>query len=429
MTAPRPDANDGGVWELLAARIATELGLDFTGPRQQDLQHGLASLAPDMGCLDAWACAQRLLTAPWPQQLAGQLASHLTVGESYFFRDPHLLDLLAGELIPQLVRRRRAEGRLQLRVWSAGCCSGEEPYTLAILLNEALPDIGQWDVAITATDINPRYLEKARAGRYSEWSFRGVAADVRQRYFERSEGGWQVSPDIQRRVRFAHLNLAQPVYPSPVNGTEAVDILFCRNVLMYFRPPQAHEAARRLSSALAEGGWLVVSPSEACTMRFPALVPVSFEAGVVYSRPTGPLRMGMPAALLVEPEQSHVRFEDVAQPAASVAQRLLPPSYWAKVLADWGELDEALAWCDRWLAQDRLDASGHCLRGLILMERGDAARAREALRRCLYLDPGCALAHFALGQLARAAGREREARRHVAAAERLRARASAQEAA
>src|SRR5207247_2070102 len=115
--------------------------------------------------------------------------SHVTVGESYFFRDQPLLDVFAGELLPQLIRERRAQGQLRLRVWSAGCSSGEEPYSLGMLLKMALPDIERWDIGILATDINPRLLAKAAAGRFTEWSFRGMPAAIRRRFFTRAADG------------------------------------------------------------------------------------------------------------------------------------------------------------------------------------------------------------------------------------------------
>jgi len=281
----------------LGARIAEELGLHFAPERYSDLDRGVAAVAQQLGHTDAQAFAAWLCVAPWDQRLVRTLATELTVGETYFFRDHGLLRIVSDQVLPELIRLRRAQGRLELRLWSAGCCTGEEAYSLAILVREALPDLPQWRVSIMATDINPQFLDRARAGLFREWAFRGAPAQLRQRYFEREgEGSWRVAAHIRRMVRFEELNLAGKMYPSPFSGTDAIDLLFCRNVLMYFSPPRVDDVVARLRQSLAEGGWLVVSPSEACGCHFPGLVPENFDEGVLFRRPAARAwRQEMPA--------------------------------------------------------------------------------------------------------------------------------------
>lgn len=412
------------VLALLAERIAAELGLHFPQTRIDDLRRGLASAAQDFDMSDAAACADWLLAVPWTETQLRVLASHLTIGETYFFRDTPLLNAFAGHILPEVLHRKRAQGRRALRIWSAGCCTGEEPYSLAILIEQALPDLAEWDVAITATDINPRFLEKARTGRYSEWSFRGAPAGVRQRYFQRvAEDRHQIDARIQALVSFAELNMAQETYPCAINGTDAVDVIFCRNVLMYFSAPQARRVVRRLQQSLAKDGWLIVSPSEASSAAFPGLNPVNFESAVVFRKQAAPRVEPVPAAAievsLVVPI-APVPLPVVA--AAPTVQPALSPDslrQTACTLADQGRLDEALTWCDKWIAADKLDPWGHYVRGLVLIEQGDAKSARDALSRCVYLRADFVLAHVALGQLARGAGNGAETARHFAAAGQL----------
>lgn len=403
----------------LAERIAVELGLHFPPARIDDLRRGLAGAARDFNMADASACAAWLLATPWTEAQLRVLASHLTIGETYFFRDTPLLNAFAIHILPELLHRRRAEGRRALRVWSAGCCTGEEPYSLAILIGQALPDLAEWDVAITATDVNPRFLEKARAGRYNEWSFRGAPAGLKQRHFERTaQGLYEIDPRIRTMVSFAELNMAQETYPCAINGTDAVDVIFCRNLLMYFSEPQARKAVERLQHSLGDLGWLVVSPSEASSTAFPGLDPVNFESAVVFRKQNGqPTQAVQTAAIEVE------TIGAIPAPAAAAAvpapESLQSLRQTACALADQGRLDEALAWCDRWVAADKLDPWSHYVRGVVLIEQGDANGARDALNRCVYMRPGFVLAHLALGQLVRGLGNEAEAARHFAVAGQL----------
>jgi chemotaxis protein methyltransferase CheR len=411
---------------LLADRIAQELGLYFPPQRMDDLRRGLAGAAQDFHMADEAACADWLLATPWTEAQVRTLASHLTVGETYFFRDTPLLNAFAGHILPELLHRRRAQGRRQLRIWSAGCCTGEEPYSLAILIEQAVPDLAEWDVAITATDVNPRFLEKARAGRYNEWSFRGAPVGLKQRYFKNTADGLcQIDAHIRALVSFAELNMIQETYPSAINGTDAIDVIFCRNLLMYFGEQQTRKVVQRLQQSLGDGGWLIVSPSEASSTAFPGLDPVNFESAVVFRKQAAQRGDAAPQRLETAPAAQAAAIEaEPIQPipvlaVPAVIESLASLRQTACALADQGRLDEALAWCDRWVVADKLDPWGHYVRGVVLIEQGDANGARYSLQRCVYLRQGFVLAHLALGQLARGLGNEAETARHFAVAGQL----------
>ena len=406
---------------LLAERIGSELGLQFEQKRMDELRRALAGATQDFGMADEAACARQLLATPWTEAQARTLAAHLTIGETYFFRDPPLLEAFSRHILPELLQERRAQGRHRLRIWSAGCCSGEEPYSLAMLIDQALPDRAGWNVEIRATDINPRFLAKAAAGRYGEWSFRGTPPGLKQRYFRRAaDGRFEVDEAIRAMVSFAELNLARDTYPCALNGTDTVDVIFCRNLLMYFTAEQARAASLRLERALGAGGWLVVSPSEASSTAFPGLDPVNFESAVVFRKPAAGRSVDSVAASPALPELRPIEVQPVAAAALPGVDSVAHARQAARELADQGRLDEALVWCERWVAADKLDPWAHYLSGVVLAEQGDALRARDALRRCVYLDPGFVLAHLALGHVARGLGEAAEATRHFAAADRLR---------
>jgi chemotaxis protein methyltransferase CheR len=445
------------------------MGLHFPSERWDDLKRGLAAAASEFGFADVAACAAWLLSAALTKAQVHVLASHLTVGETYFFREKGTFDVLAESVLPELVGSRRNRER-RLRLWSAACCTGEEPYSLAILLHQVIPDLADWHVTILATDINERFLQKAIAGVYGEWSFRESSGGFKERYFQCiGDGRYSILPEIRKWVTFAHLNLVEDVYPSLATDTNAMDLVFCRNVLMYFTLPQARRVAVNLRRALVEDGWLVVSPSEGSQELFSGFLPVNFPRVILYQkdeskvqtdqrRPPVPraetaecvlpafeaLLPGvplMPAALSTEPTLAPPP-QELSQPEASptpfavaaslyqqgryaeTAEMLLASfearaapdpqafSLLARALANQGGLADALAWCDRWIAADKLDSSAHYLRAVVLQEVGDDESARHALQRAIYLQPDFVLAHFALGNLARNGGKADEADKH-----------------
>jgi chemotaxis protein methyltransferase CheR len=457
-------------WSQLTEFIAERMGLHFPRERWGDLQRGLAGATREFGFEDAAACVGWLLSAPPTKAQLQVLASHLTIGESYFFRDKQTLEALAENILPELIRARR--GREQrLRIWSAACCTGEEPYSLAILLHQSLPDLRDWHVTITATDINASFLHKAAAGTYGEWSFRNAPAGLKERYFNRTaDGRFAIVPEIKKLVTFAHLNLVDDVYPWLRTDTHAMDVIFCRNVLMYFAPFQISKVIGELHHALVEGGWLAVGPSEASHALFPQFVTVNFPGAILYQKSNGPPRTeqrwapaplsevaqfvapaietplpwtppvaaavptesgpaappGKPALVETPLTPSAVaellyqqgRYAEAADTLiASFARHAPGPrafSLLARALANQGKLADALAWCDRWIAADKLDPAGHYLRAVVLLESGDHEQTRAGLQRALYLHPDFVLAHFALGNLARSRGKTGEAEKHFA---------------
>ena len=143
--------------------VATRMGLHFPRERWGDLERGITAAAREFDLPDAESCALRLLSTSPTQNHTEILASHLTVGETYFFREKRSFEVLEEHVLPELLRSRRGVER-RLRIWSAGCCTGEEPYSVAMLLDRLIPDPGEWNVTILATDINPRFLKKAAEG-------------------------------------------------------------------------------------------------------------------------------------------------------------------------------------------------------------------------------------------------------------------------
>ena len=427
--------------------VASRMGLHFPKERWRDLERGVAAAARDLDLPDAESCAHWLLSRTLTQSQMEILASHLTVGETYFFREKKSFEILEQHILPELLRSRRgAEQRL--RIWSAGCCTGEEPYSVAMLLDRLIPDPEAWHVTLLATDINPRFLRKAAEAAYGAWSFRDTPGWVRERHFKsRSDGRFKLHPRLRNKVTFSYLNLADDVYPSLLNNTNAMDVILCRNVLMYFTEKRAQQVVRNLYRSLVDGGWLIVSPTEASNILFSSFAAVQFPGVVLYRKIAG----AEPRAVVIgyqgpvfaaEPDASTLQAP-VAPPQPDVAEtgrsalhsevqqepglpgvpgvgEALPPeqddghalSATARNCANQGKLGAASEWCEKAIAADKLNPAHYYLLATIQQEQGQADAAVQSLMRALYLDPGFVLAHFALANVRLSQGRRREAGRH-----------------
>ena len=418
----------------LSQFVADEMALEFPETRWRDLERGIQAAASTAGAPDAVSYAEWLLSAPLSRTQIESLAGELTVGETYFFRDKRMFDLLEESILPALIRERQSGDR-RLRIWSAGCCTGEEPYSIAILLDRVLPLASQWQITILATDINPRYLRKASEGIYTEWSFRNPPAWLKQGYFTPAPGKrYQILPRIRNRVTFEYLNLAEDTYPSLSGHTNAMDLIFCRNVLMYFSPERVRHVAGKMNRCLVDKGWLIVSPTEVSSDMFPQFTPVYYDGAILYRKGRAPAPVapawpipeipvpqpffepqvtGVPQVLFEAGEFAEAK-EQIETATEEAEPNVEQMTLLAKICANMGELSKALEWTEKALAADKLRPGVHYLRATILQEQGAADEAAAALRRTIYLEPGFVLAYFALGNLALGRRQRGEAERHFA---------------
>ena len=409
----------------LSAMLAARTGLHFPQERWGDLEKGIAAAAPKFGMPDAPSCARWLLDAAPTRNQIEILASHLTVGENYFFRDERCFEILEQHVLPERLQARGNATR-RLRIWSAGCCTGEEAYSIAMLLDRLIPPGAESGATILATDINPAFLRKAAQGVYGEWSFRATPAWLRERYFDPAKNArFEIKRSVRQRVTFSSLNLADDIYPSLTNDTSAMDVIFCRNVLMYFTAAQAKKVVEKLRRALVEGGWLIVSPAETSTRLFSRFAAVEFAGAVLYHKlahtplqaaalpPQTPAADAASAIGWLAAPPSPDRAEPRSDQAAACEESAgAAPLRTALVCANQGKLAEAAQWCEQAIAADKLDPASQYLLATIRLEQGQSDAAAQSLLRTLYLDPGFVLAHFALGGVCLSQSRHREAQRH-----------------
>jgi chemotaxis protein methyltransferase CheR len=384
------DDTVGNVLDLAAQRVEAATGLTFAGPRRRQFDAALDPMAAALGLPGAAACASWLLAGPWDDAHSALCARFLTVGETYFLREPRAFDLVCDQARALLARGAARA----LRIWSAGCCTGEEPYSIALALRRGVPQLPPGRVDILATDLNDAFLDVARAGIYRRWSFRRTdPLELAPFVKPLGDGRYEVDASLRAQVRFATLNLAEGTYPS------AMDVIFCRNVLMYFGPAQAARVVARLRDSLVDGGWLVVNASEASTRLFQGLTPVFFEDAVFFRKDARPAPMPAVAAVApaaqVLPEPAPVPHSEPLAAARPVAPVPADDAAMARVhaLAQSGGREEALQCLRRVVEAEALSAPLQQRAALFALEHGDPALARHCVRRLLYLEPDSAPGH------------------------------------
>ncbi|MDP1836726.1 MAG: CheR family methyltransferase [Chlamydiales bacterium] len=270
------------LFATFTALLADKMGLFYPRNRWKDLEKKLYPLMVSLGFSDSTECIRMLTELLKQDESISDLAYHLTIGETYFFRDSRAYTLLEQNILPAIIQHRAKERKL--RIWSAGCCTGEEPYSIAMLLHRMLPDIEKWDIHLVGSDINNEFLRKARQGHYGKWSLRSTPADFRDNYFVPTTNGYQVAPEIMKMVRFMHANLVNEGHIDNNNTFDQMDLVLCNNVLIYFSREQVDKTIRRLTKAIVPQGWLEVSAIEAPFVNHPDLSARNFEGAVFFKK-------------------------------------------------------------------------------------------------------------------------------------------------
>lgn len=453
--------------------LEDHLGLKLQDAQLETLADSMQKRTRDLRAATVDKYVESLTTAG-PTVLQRELryfAERVTVGESYFFRHGEQLDAFAGAVLQELAQQRADHRRL--RILSAGCSRGEEPYTLAILVLENLLAFRSWNVDIVGADVNPRALDQARRGLYSPWSLRDTPEAVRRDYFRSVDGAYLLADFIRRMVRFEEANLLSDGPP----WIEApFDVVFCRNVLIHLVPEAVHQLVSRLESAVAPGGFLFLGPSETLRGlsrcfellhgrdafyyrripdREPGYQPASPTRALARTASAGAMRSAA-RATPTRPTAPRPREPARGSPVISKVVQALPGPLArvrnlfrqerfgealevlgalrsghgrgeaqddpdallleAGALAHAGRISEAEDTARQVLSADDQSPSAHYLLGLCREQAGDPDAARTQHEIAIYLDPAFALAHLHLGMLARRGGDFQTARRELKSA-------------
>ncbi len=219
-----------------------------------------------------------------------ELITLLTTGESYFFRDSGQFWLLENVLLPELIAYQRqaskSAGNIKpsLRIWSAGCSTGEEPYSLAILLTQLIPDWENWNLFILGTDINYESITQAKQGLYSPWSFRMVEPQSLPQYFQPRKNQWKIEEKYRQLVTFRVGNLARDHFPDLTGDLSQIDLIICRNVFVYFESQVISDIVEKFAKTLRYGGYLMTAHAELHGQNLEQFNPKVFAQSVVYQR-------------------------------------------------------------------------------------------------------------------------------------------------
>lgn len=231
-----------------------------------------------------------------------QLIPLITTIESYFFRDQGQINLLRMIVLPELIASR--QNTKSLTLWSAGCSTGEEPYTLSILLQQLIPDWGSWNLQILGTDVNEEALKKATQGLYTAWSFRMVDLELRNKYFMRQGEDWKINSLTQSSVQFFNLNLVKDSYCYPnYTPIQDVDLIICRNVFVYFEKEYINQVISKFFNVLKPGGYLITGHAELQGIenieKFQAKI---YPESMIYQRPIDLLKapLTIPPKLIID---------------------------------------------------------------------------------------------------------------------------------
>jgi chemotaxis protein methyltransferase CheR len=358
----------------LAALLSRSVGLEFPASRITFAELGMRRAMSRARERDVSAFARRVAREP---ALFASLVAEVVIGETYFFRDAAQFDVIRTVVLPEILARRTAE---PMRVWSAGCATGEEAYSLAILLESC--NVAE-RAQIVATDISAASIAAAYRARYPARSFRGNVDPWRGRCFVPAGDAWLIDPRFRGRISFAVHNLA-------AGGSDGVvaerdfDLIVCRNVLIYLEPAARERALNALAERLAPGGWLLTSPTDPMVPEHAGLEVVATDAGIAYRR--------------LAPAIAHdVRPRVVALPPRAAAART------AVAVTPLPDLRPS----------DAAAAEPHVAEALRLLDDGRPSEALIAARRARYLDRASPLAHLALGRAFRLCGRVDAARRSL----------------
>lgn len=373
----------------IAEQIARRYGLHFGDHNVDLLERGLLRLGESLG-LTVDALCSRLGAGERSTELWQKVVDFVTVNETYLFRHPEQLTLLWQKLIPE----RLATGQRSFRAWSAGCATGEEAYSIAMVLRNAAP---RCEVSVLATDISQPALAVAEKGRYGSHSLREPIPQPLASAFLRPtpDGGVEVSPDLRALVEFRHLNLVDKEQLSSVPS--GFDFIFCRNVLIYFTSEHNREVLLMLRDRLTDGGILILSALDQ-RERVPGLELQHIDGVPI-------LRRVEPARLPAHQQTARRELPQTPTPPprpllSAIAADTEERTAEVKAAADQGDLLHAARLARRLLQSDRTPSSLHLL-AMILSEQGKHSEAEQLLLEALNQNPTYVLGHLSLGLLER----------------------------
>lgn len=394
--------------------LSQETGIYFSHDRKQHLQMALDERL-SRGRYESYREYYHFIQShPQRQEEVRHLIALITVGETFFFRNSPHFDALVNAVLPEIIERKKKSHKT-IRVWSAGCSKGSEPYSIAITLREKFPLPQEWGISIFATDINHHVLDLARKGVYAFRDLSHMPEEYIRRYFHKSGHQYQLVDQIKKYVKFGYHNLARSSFQIP--ELQNLDIIFCRNVTIYFDLQTTKRIVEQFYDCLSFGGYLFIGHAETLWQITDKYELVEFPRAYVYRKTKGQMGTkglrhfaGVPAipldivppeqATSIAPEKKRRIFKDsdLKKPFSvhpPVENRLAQ----ATLLANQAQYEEAIRQLESIVKDDSLCQEAYYLLGVLYYNAGSYDQAIAQFGRVIYIDPGAALAYFNLAHI------------------------------
>jgi chemotaxis protein methyltransferase CheR len=446
----------------IKTHIADRCGLYFRDHDLKNLESGVTQRMKACGFDSVHSYYLHLTTSEEKETEFRELLNLLTINHTYFFRNEPQFVAFKDKVLPELIERKMQQAlesktgkKTLLRIWSAGCSTGEEPYTIAMILREVIPHPEDWDIEILATDASSEAMEKAKRGIYGANSMRLVEEPYRSKYFtqlasSKQNGDWKISSEIKQMVRFGFLNLVGDPYPPEM------DVIFCRNVTIYFETKTTIKIMENFAANMADPGYLFLGYSESLQFLTDKFRMASWQDGIYYRKTTGKPEEArtsiawqseepqiveeyveaMPLPELAAIIEHHEPVALTSEEFEAVRQQILRFIYLKeyssamalieKVSVEGGKMadihylaadiyanrnrhEDARARLKKALAIDSLFAPAYYLLGCMYLEESKSDKAKESLLKALYIDKDFIMARFYMAHMFRTEGRTSEA--------------------
>lgn len=359
-----------------------------------------------------------------------KIVTLVTIGETQFFRDTKQVELLKKIIIPTIIENKIHANKKNLRIWSAGCSSGEELYTIIIMFNEILKNIDEWNYQFLGTDINGEQLHKAINGNYKEWSMRSMPKEMRNKYFTLNEKSYAINEKIKKMATFEYLNLSKDLYPSLLNGTSDQDLILCRNVLIYFDVNHIDKIMNKFSHCLNSQGFLLLGASDPCMTDKNGLLHHSMHPSLLLKSNQEQQRVKKDVVdIKKEPLTANkskiekIKFHDktMFDMMFNEIEKLESLANWEEIInllnnysitnelnervhifkanayANLGKTKEAIKECELCLSINPLNEIAYFVSALILSEESQYSEAQKFYKKSLFLNPNFIMCLYQYG--------------------------------
>lgn len=428
-------------FSLFQSFVEESSGFYVDESKHDILRTGLLARTTALNLSDYMEYYKFLKFNPRGEEEFKELLTLLTICETYFFRDIKHYNILKKRIFPQLVREKEASGDKGIRIWSAGCSTGEEPYTIAMSLLESFvisPEDKEWEIEIFASDVSTKAIEEAKRGIYSKWSMRAIPPLMIDKYFIVKDNKFHITDIIKNMVNFGYFNLIKEPYPLSKMGSYW-DIIFCKNVTIYFKPQSTRRVIQNFYRSLRPNGHLFIGSSESLYHIDSSFNLIEIDKCFVYQKAADSIIKQKVSVEKVElldrttidkeikenkplPVKKVISVDDIEKNysraeayfqreefdnALTELMKIVeqtdkhPETHLliADIYANVGRYADAERECRYVLDLNSLLAPAHYLLGIMLQKKGEIEESIEEFKKTIFLEPYSPLAHLNLGNI------------------------------